>query len=330
MSIRYLVTHPFPKSGIGSNLSSLAGAIWLAKQLGREVIVDWRALAHLKDQSLNYFTEFFETPGTIQGVRVHYAPCRELPDPIEQHPELALSAVAATLRANDERPYLVLRAYHGLDRLDAVDTPATQFWMLKDFYANIQPRDFVQREIDSFADAHFRDAFIVGVNLAGGNGEFAKGQPYFGRVDTEIFSREAQFLRKVSWAHRLALRGLPRYLRGSAKIFYATDSQPMHDLLSRLPNTVTRRRVFPPNGVGRWFSGYNDPGYTDRDAIVDSLTDMFLLARCQALIRNGTAFNQYAQVVTSSFNGNCRHLETLYARHWIKAGYRIGMRVLKR
>jgi hypothetical protein len=330
VSTRYLVTHPFPKSGIGSNLSSLAGAIWLARKLGRELIVDWRALAHLKDKSLNYFTEFFTPPAIIQGVRVHYAPCPELPDPIDQHPELELEAVAAALGNGDDRPYLVLRAYHGLDRLDTADDLAAQFWMLKDFYSYIQPRDFVQREIDAFAETHFRGAFVVGVNLAGGNGEFAKGQPYFGRVDTDIFSKEATFLRRVRFANRLALSGLPRYLRKSAKIFFATDSQPMRDLLARLPNAVTRRRVFPPNGVGRWFSDYNDPGYTDRDAIVDALTDMFLLSRCQALIRNATVFNQYAQVVTASFNGNCRDLETLYARHWVKVGYRLGKRALNR
>jgi hypothetical protein len=48
------------------------------------------------------------------------------------------------------------------------------------------------------------------------------------------------------------------------------------------------------------------------------------------LIRNGTAFNLYAQTVTNYFNGNSRHLESMYARYWIKGAYRYGMRTLGR
>jgi Nodulation protein Z (NodZ) len=56
MSTRYVVTRPHPGSGVGSNLASLAGAIWCARRLGRAVVVDWRGSAFLKDKSLNYFT----------------------------------------------------------------------------------------------------------------------------------------------------------------------------------------------------------------------------------------------------------------------------------
>lgn len=327
---RYLITHPYPKSGVGSNLASLAGAVWYASRLNRELIVDWRGVAHLKDKRLNYFTEFFEAPELFQGVRVHYAPCAVLPEPADQHPEIDLNEAGRILRERDPRPYLVLRHFHGLDRVDPFDDLARQFWMHQEFYGLIRPRDFVQREIDAFADAHFRGAFVVGLNLAGGNGEYAKGQPYFGRVDTGVFSKPAQFLNKVKLANRLALKGLPRYLRKTGKMFFATDSYEMRDLLWQLPNVVTRRTVFPPPGVGRWYSDYNEPNYTDRDAVVDALTDMFLLARCQALVRNGTVFNQYAQVVTNSFNGNNRDFETLYARYWIRAAWRYGMRALGR
>jgi hypothetical protein len=327
---RYIVTHPRPMSGMGSNLASLAGAIWFAKQLGRDLVVDWRGLECLKDKAANFFTEFYEAPREIQGVRMHYAPCPELPEPIAQFRELSIGEAVAMVKTGDEASHLVLGDFHSLERLDPGGKPRAQFWRLQDFYRHIKLRSFVQAEVDRFADEHFRGAFVVGLNLAGGNGEFAKGSPYFGRVDTNIFSKERQFLNKVERAYQLALRGLPRYLRPSGRMFFATDSLAMHDLLAKLPNTVTRRTVFPPPGVGRYFSGYTDPGYTDRDSIVDSLTDMFLLARCQALIRNGTAFNLYANTVTNCFNGNSRHLESMYARYWIKASYRYGMRVLGR
>ena len=327
---RYIVTHPQPLSGMGSNLASLAGAVWYASQLGRELIVNWRGVACMRDQTKNFFTEFYETPPEIQGVRIHYAPCAELPEPVDQFKELTIAQALSTLTEGDAASHLVLRDFHSLERLDRRSDPAALFWRLQDFYRFIKPRPFVQAEIDRFADQHFKGAFVVALNLAGGNGEFEKGQPFAGRVDTNIFSKERQFLNKVERAYRLALKGLPRYLRSSGKIFFATDSKAMHDLLARLPNSVTRRKVFPPPGVGRYFSDYTDPNYTDRDSIVDSLTDMFLLARCQALIRNGTAFNLYAQTVTNQFNGNSRHLESLYARYWVNAATTYAKRLLRR
>jgi hypothetical protein len=314
----FVVTRPHPGSGIGSNLASLAGAIWYAGRLGRSVIVDWRASAFLKDKDANYFTEFFEPPESIQGVRVLYAPTPEL---TANAPEIGVSAARSYLSTPCPDPVVVIRDYHGLERLDGKGGPEQQFWRLKDFYGFIRPRDFVQREIDRFADEHFVNAFVVGVNLSSGNGEFDKGQYYAGRVDIDIFSRDAQFLRKVEWARRLAVRGVPRELRANARIFFATDAYKMYHLLKRLPNAVTRRTTFPPPGVGRVYCDYSEPGYTDRDAVVDAIVDMFLLARCHALVRNGSVFNAYAATVTTAFSGNMRHIETLYLRYWVRAAW---------
>lgn len=316
----FVVTRPHPGSGIGSNLASLAGALWFARQLNRSVIVDWRGSAFLKDQALNYFTEFFECPDVIQGVPVRYAPCAELPEPAEDTPEFGVTSARNLLaQGGSTPPFIRLKDYHGLERLDPKSTEWHQFLRMRDFYGFITPRDFVQREINRFAAEHMTDAFMIGVNLASGNGEFDRGQVYAGRVDIDIFSKDRVFLRKVERARALAVRGLPRAFRDHVKIFFATDSYPMHHLLKQLPRSVTRRTVFPPPGVGRVYCDYHDPGYTDRDAIVDAIVDMFLLARCDALIRNGSVFNAYAQTVTNYFSGNNRHIETLYARYWMRA-----------
>jgi hypothetical protein len=40
----------------------------------------------------------------------------------------------------------------------------------------------------------------------------------------------------------------------------------MCDLLGRLPQSVTRRTVFPPPGVGRSFGDYAKLGYSDVEA----------------------------------------------------------------
>lgn len=312
----FVVTRPHPGSGIGSNLVSLAGVIWYAQQLNRGVIVDWRGSAFLKDKAANYFTEFFETPEAIQGVPVRYAPTPEL---TAEAPEVDLSVARSYLGAGNAPPVFVIRDYHGPERLDLKSGQERQFWRLRDFYTYITPRPFVEQEIDRFAAAHFSDAFIVGVNLSSGNGEFDKGKMYYGRVDLDIFSEDRVFLRKIERARAMAVKGLPRAFRDKAKIFFATDAYKMYALLSQLPNAVTRRSVFPPPGVGRVYCDYNDPGYTDRDAVVDAITDMFLLARCQALIGNFSVFNQYAVTVTNHFSGNVRQIETLYARYWLRA-----------
>ena len=317
-------------SGMGSNLASLAGAVWFAAALGRDLVVDWRGLECMRDKSRNFFAEFFETPAVIQGVRVHYAPCQELPEPVDQFAELSFTEARTVLRDGDQRSHLLLGAFHALERLDPKGDENAQFWRLQEFYRYVRPRAFLQAAIDDFASRHFANAFVVGLNLAGGNGEFAKGQPYAGRVDTGIFSKENQFLNRVRWAIGLALKDLPRPIRSHARVFFATDSKAMHDLLAKIPNAVTRRTVFPPPGVGRYYSDYTDPAYTDRDSITDSLTDMFLLARCQALIRNATAFNLYAQTVTNYFNGNCRNIETLYAKYWLRAVAGRAARLVRR
>ena len=318
---RYVITRPHPGSGIGSNLQSLAGAIWYGERTGRAVVVDWRGSSFLKDQSANYFSEFFETPDQIQGVPVLYAPAPGVPD---NAPQVGVGVARSYLSAPSPEPAIVIRDYHPLERLDAKGSVAQQFWRLKGFYRYIRPRPFVQQEIDRFAAEHFEDAFMIGVNLSSGNGEFDKGQYYDGRVDMDILSKDAQLLRKVEQARRLAVRGLPKELGRTSRIFFATDAYKMHYLLKRVPNAVTRRTVFPPPGVGRVYCDYNDPGYTDRDAIVDAIADMFLLARCDALVRNGSAFNTYAYTVTNGFSGNVRHIESLYARYWLRA---IGGRV---
>jgi hypothetical protein len=323
----YVITRPHPGSGIGSNLASLAGALWYAKQLNRSVIVDWRGSAFLKDQSANYFTEFFETPGTMLDVPVRYAPVAEMP---ADAPEVGVSVARSYLSAPPTHQAITIRDYHGLERLDPRSGDQDRFRRLREFYGFIKPRPFVQREIDRFAAEHFASGFVVGVNLSSGNGEFDKGQYYAGRVDIDIFSKDRQFLRHVERARRLAVRGLPRAFRDSARIFFATDSYRMHALLSQLPNAVTRRTVFPPPGVGRVYCDYTDPGYTDRDAVVDAIVDMFLLARCQALIRNGSVFNEYAVTVTNHFSGNVRHIETLYWRYWLRAAWRKAAQLARR
>jgi hypothetical protein len=329
----FLVTRPHPGSGIGANFASLAGAVWAARRLDRTVIVDWRGSAFLTDKSLNYFTEFFETPAQIQGVEIRYAPCAELPGDVGSPDveEITAEQLREAVAGRVQPPrWTVVRNYHPVDRLDAGGDPARHFWTMRDFYRDVRPLPFIVREIDEFAAAQFGDAFVIGVNVSTGNGEFAKGTAYAGRVDLGVFADEKTFFAKMARARERAVRGLPRELRHRSKFFFATDSYAMHDLLMKLPDVVTRRKMFPPPGVGRVFCDYTDPAYTDHDAIVDAIVDMLLLARCNALVRNGSAFNAYATTVTAYFGGNVQHIEKLYTSYWLKAVRREIARRLRR
>lgn len=319
----FVVTRPYPESGLGSNLASMAGALSLAERLGRDLIVDWRGMIFLEDRFLNYFTEYFDALPEIQGARVHYAPSAEAGDHLEhsgettevrpsQHGELVAAPPESLAR------YLVLTPYHGLDRVGTGD-PATDFYRLRAFYRGLHLREEVQRELDRFYDEHLRDTFVVGVNLATGNMPAPEGPLYYGRFDTRPFRDQEAYLRRVRWAVKLAVRRLPRHLRARRTVFYATDSAWGAELLSQLPRSHTRRTVFPPPGAGRLFSGYASLGYSDRDASLDQVIDHFLLGRCNALVYNASMFSQYAQVVTDYFNGNVRNIESLYPRWWLKA-----------
>ena len=88
----------------------------------------------------------------------------------------------------------------------------------------------------------------------------------------------------------------------------------MGELLAELPNAVTRRSLYPPPGTGDTYGFADDDPAAARASIVDTLADMFLLARCDALIYNSSLFNQYARVVTGNFSGNQVHIETLFLR----------------
>ena len=314
----FVVTRPYPKSNVGSNLASMAGAVWVARRLGRTLVVDWRGMSQLGDPSLNYFSEFFESPAEVEGVPVLYAPGDEVPPYDTEGPGVRVLEAGDARRATTgekpaDEPVLVLQQYHGPDRVLA-GSEAERFRFLRTFYRVVQPRPEIGAPADDWWRKHCDGAFVVGVNVRTGNGHyFGKDGTYPGRVDVSLFDDRRAFLRTLERAVRARVRRLPRPLRDDFVVFYATDSQPMSELLAALPHAVTRRRMFPPPGSGDTFR-FESGSYTDRDSIVDTLVDMFLLGRCDALVYNSSMFNQYARVLTGHFGGNEVHFETLYLR----------------
>ncbi len=308
----YVVTRPFPDSNVGSNLASLGGALWLARNVSRSVVVDWRGLSQLPDPELNYFTEFFEAPPRLTGVEVVYAPAD-----VGDYGRVWLSPGEARALATGERTedatHVVLQPYHGLDRLHP-GPEAERHRLLRDFYLELRPSPEIQATADAWWDEQVNGAPVVAVNVRTGNGHyFGKGGSYASRVDISIFENRRRFLRVIERAVRQRVKSLPKGARDDVVVFYATDAQWMSDLLAGLPNAVSRRSLYPPPDTGDTYGFSGDPA-TARVSIVATLTDMFLLARCDALIYNNSLFNQYARVVTDSFGGNQVHIETLFLR----------------
>jgi hypothetical protein len=324
-----VVTRPFPGSNVGSNLASLAGSVWLARQLGRELVVDWRGQSQLRDPSLNYFTEFFEAPPELLGVPVHYAPVGGI-DYGELTPtEPGYAHLMGTGQSPVPEQHLVLTTYHGPDRLHPGPQPE-RFRFLRSFYRCIRPAAEIEERVESWWAETLDGSFVVGVNVRTGNGRyFGKGGQFEGRVNVSLFQDGERFLQVLDRACRARTRRLPREIRGGSKIFFATDSREMSELLARLPASTTRRIVFPPPGTGDTFAFEGDD-YSDRDSIVDTLVDMFLLAHCDALVFNSSMFNQYARVLNGYFGGNQAHIETLLPSRRLQATVAIAKKRLAR
>jgi hypothetical protein len=304
--VKAVVTRPFPGSNVGSNLASLAGAVHVARRLERELVVDWRGMAQLQDKSVNYFAEFFENRSSFLGVPTRYAPVEGADyAPETGTPWLNANEAAAAARgelALAAHDYVVLQEYHGPDRLVPAADGAGRLELLRAFYRELQPGPELRAIVDAWTDEHFRDRFVTGVNVRTGNGAyFGPGQAYAGRVDLTVLEDGERLLRKLE-------RAAAKW--DTAVTFYATDSEPMSRLLSRLPGSEARRTTFPPPDTGD-LHAFEGAAGVDRASVVDTLADMFLLARCDALIYNNSLFNQYARVVTGDFGGRCVHIDAL-------------------
>jgi hypothetical protein len=313
----YVVTRPFPDSNVGSNLASLAGALWLARTVSRAVVVDWRGLSQLPRPDLNYFTEFFEAPPMLDGVEVAYAPDAAVGDYYPGSGAAWISPQEArslgTGETTEAASHIVLQTYHGLDRVHPGPEPE-RLRQLRSFYRELEPGPEIRTKADSWWHEQTQGSGVIGVNIRTGNGHyFGKGGTYASRVDVSVFENRRRFLRVIEKACGQRVKSLPKERRENTVVFYATDAEWMSELLAELPNAVTRRSLYPPAGTGDTH-GFSDDLAAARASIVDTLADMFLLARCDALIYNSSLFNQYARVLTGNFGGNQVHIETLFLR----------------
>lgn len=316
----FVVTRPTPGSGLGANLTSLAGAARAASALERSLLVDWRGMAELRDKSLNYFTTVYEPLDEVYGAPVCFAGAPDIFDYTaleeSQRPLLTPGEMSRLLAAGSRRPepYLVMQQWHGVERIVLNRSSRYVDQHYAELMRQLRPVERISTAVESFAEREFGGRFVVAVNIRTGNGQFKPGSGFEHRIDQTIFSDERRFLDNVLGACReRAARGRSR---DHARIFVVTDCDWMHDLLMSLPDAVARRTTFPPPGVGHGFADFASPEYTDLDSVCDTVTDMHLMARCNAFVYNKSAYNLYPRLVTDGFGGNMEHIDRRFQSRW--------------
>lgn len=313
-SKRVIITRPYQGSGVGSNISSLIGALYLARKIGADLAIDWTNLDELRDKSINGFQRFFAIGDDFEGTRISHLKLGDLPDRVE----LPVSGDALRALVAGDAPLIAqLTRYHGLDRIrvlapDICAAPVDEIDFQRRVYLAIEPAEGIAAKLESWSAANFGTRFIVGLNVRMGNGLFDKGAQYRLRVNTRVFRSAEVFRAGVARAIGDLTKNLPAAARDGVRVFFAADSRTMHDWLIAQSGFVTRRHIFPPPGVGHVFADYREKGYDDVTAFEDIVFDMFALARCNALIYNGTNFSQLARFRTNFYSGSLANVETYF------------------
>jgi len=315
---RFVITRPHPSSGLGSNLLSLVGALYLAERTGRRLIVDWTGIESLRDRSVNYFVAFFEPIRTWHDVDVVYVndddPRRTMRYAADDVFRLTSDHMAEALDGKLDHPYLYLDDFHYFKVFRACvrSTPLERFRYTKEFYQALTPRPALRARLDA-ARATFAGDVVVALNVRMGNAHptWRKGGHYANHVRQDVFER-ADFLARAYRACVDCVARLPREAWGPPRVLIVTDGAAMQRRLLTIPGAFAVRKRFPPSGMSLNFADF-DPAeygeYSDVESVNETIVDMFLMADCAGLVCNYTQYNYYAQYVTTFFNGNLRHFE---------------------
>ena len=334
---RFVITRPLPASGLGANLLSLVGGLYLAERTGRHLIVDWTEMEALRDKHTNYFVAFFEPIRRWGSVEIFYVgdddPSRDVRYPADQAFQVGAQDMPAALAGTLDHPYLYLDAYHYERVFNACTwlTPAARFHYTRTFYRALALRPAVRARLAAARTA-FEASVVIGLNVRTGNKHplWAPGQIYEHRLRQDILERP-DFVERAYRACLDCVGRLPREIWAPVKIYVVSDSAVMQRRLLAIPGAFAVRRHHPPAGVSLNFNDFDERqygAYSDIDSVTETLVDMFLLAECQGLVCNYTEYNRYAQSVTTFFNGNLVNLEHAFehpvraigrrARQWVR------------
>jgi len=301
---RYVVSTR--RTGLGDRLVSLTAAWRLARSTGRTLVADWRFSAYSPDAEANLYALCFEQPPQLAGVPfVGDDTVAELGLPGKPKRTL-LEAVRHRLTGCQRlSPAAALIAIH--EGRDAAGRAILLDGCIPDgamsveeghrFLSALQPLPPIAESISSFR-ASLGEGPIIGLHVRHGNGGNIMGHaPYWATFASAL----DRCVRAVEAARRLLDR--------PAVVLLCTDSQEVeHALAGLVPRLVSRPKVFRYPGEGelhRWrFAGLT---------LADALTEMFLLAQSDILIRYPPAsyFSFFGAVMKRRHANEPRRLDEL-------------------
>lgn len=269
------------RTGIGSDLVSVVGAIAYAARTDRDLVIDWRDSRYVADATINMFGELFVAPPAFDDVSVTLASAtfndKALPGPIRQATSKSESFEAFHAEMEREaRPVLesviITRPMHHLPNV------ADQ----KRWFDAINPVARIAAAIDSFYNAHMQGRTVIGIHIRHGNGEA------LGSGRDELIQRSVDDLVDLSIAE-FAKMDLPE----DTRYFVCTDSQELRDAFNRRVKNV----INYDSRIGSAKSGPIHTSDYGLQGAEDAVAEMWLLARCGRLIYTPSWFSHYARIV---------------------------------
>jgi len=276
---RFLVVKP--TGGMGNRLLGLMCAVPYCLMTGRQLYVDWSDFMY-SDRGENVFPRLFK----IRGVPYSY----RLPQAPEVYPEywsrkLTKNLLVEQMGIDHMDPKVMGETRIDLSRrypqtvaafwsfnldpmqaaLDHIHEHLPQFSNLtvdgvcaEVMKKHILPRPAVSDQVDDFAARHFTGP-MIGVHIR----------------HTDMRMPLEETLRIV---HELK-QGL------GARIFLATDNQAVERTLARQfgDDLVTMPKRYPDNG--KHLHSHRVAGMTNYEKALDAAVEMYLLARCDAIVR---------------------------------------------
>ena len=278
MSERFLISKR--GTGLGSDMATLVGAWDYAKQTSRTLVIDWRNSRYLSDRLVNAFPRLFQQLDRVNGVNIisdDSVSERSYPEPV-----LTLYSVGRAKYLDLLSPETDIQAATLLNRIPMHVFPSLR--MQREFLTALRLHDSVQRKFAEFNQSEFAGATVIGVHFRHGNGEALGIRHNAGLKES---------CRKIALSCRQLSRqfGNPRIR--PPRIFVSTDSQEAEECLrSMLSNVVTRPKKFRKAGAGPLH--VRALGLANAQ---DALIEMFLLARCNALVYSNSWFSYYARTI---------------------------------
>ncbi len=306
MADRYVIS--IRRAGLGDRLICLAAGWRYARDTGRTLVADWRHCRITPDPGENGFQRCFRPTTFLAGVPFigdEQVTTMHFPKP--RYPE---GWNRDSVLRRGRRPRSVLHFRPKVDfeaeRRFAVDTirsgrdmpvPTIVFDRCvndglvdltdaRTFFSALRPANRICEQVEAFHRTFIADRRIIGLHVRHGNGgDIGTHAPFWNSVDDAISRCER------------AVHHVRRVVGDDAIVFLTTDSSDVQGRLEAVwPNLLARAKTFRPPGAGELHLGPD--AWSGRD---DTLVEMLLLARCNALIRYppGSFFSFYAAAMLS-------------------------------